>query len=155
MKTYIGCKMLKAEKMTRGEYNLRRGWSVPETEDPKDPGYYLVYPDEYVSWSPAEVFEKSYMELDDNKNLPSGVSIGPKMVKEFISYYEVQTLGDRTTMVRCVLRNGFEIVEASSCVDPTNYSEEMGKEICLKKIEDKIWELLGFLLQTGVNGVNN
>jgi hypothetical protein len=49
--------------------------------------------------------------------------------------------------------NGFEIVESSSCVDKENYSEELGVEICMEKIRDKIWMLLGFLLQTDVSGV--
>lgn len=116
-------------------------------------GYIVKYPDGYISWSPKDVFEESYMKLDDNKELPSGVSIGQKMVDEFISYYETTTMGDRTTVVRCVLRNGFTIVESSSCVDAKNYSEKMGEEICMEKIKDKIWELLGFLLQTAVCGI--
>lgn len=55
------------------------------------------------------------------------------MVEEFVAYTETMTLGDRTTVVRCVLRNGFEIVESSACVDPKNYSEELGAEICMGK----------------------
>lgn len=155
MENYIGCKMVQAEKMSRGEYNLKRGWTIPADENPDDAGYYLVYPDGYVSWSPKEVFEKAYMRLDDNKDLPSGVSVGLKMVDDFVGSYETTTLGDSTTVVRCSLRNGFTIVESSSCVDPKNYSEKMGRDICISKIRDKIWELLGFLLQTAVNGVNN
>jgi hypothetical protein len=45
------------------------------------------------------------------------------------------------------LINGFEITEASACVDPVNYDEKIGEEICLSKIKDKIWFLLGFLMQ--------
>ena len=56
-------------------------------------------------------------------------------------------------MVRCVLVNGFEIVESSACVDPLNYNERMGTEICMEKIKDKIWYLLGFLLQTAWKGI--
>ena len=52
-----------------------------------------------------------------------------------------------------MLRNGFELVEASSCVSPENYDEKLGREICMKKIKDRVWHLLGFLLQTAVNGV--
>jgi len=140
MKNYIGCKMVKAEKMSRGEYNLKRGWTIPADENPDDAGYYLVYPDGYVSWSPKEVFEKAYRIAE---------------TADFVALYETTTLGECTTVVRCVLRNGFTIVESSSCVDPKNYSEEMGRDICIGKIRDKIWELLGFLLQTAVNGVNN
>ena len=153
MKKYIGCKLLKAEPMTRGAYNEYRGWTIPEDEDPEDPGYFVRYSDGYVSWSPKHVFEQSYMEVDDNKDLPSGISIGQRMVDEFVAYTETITMGDRTTVVRCVLRNGFELVESSACVDPRNYSEELGQKICMEKIKDRIWELLGFLLQTAWHGI--
>lgn len=153
MKKYIGTKLIEAKPMTLGEYNVFRGWKIPDNEDPVREGYLVQYPDSYVSWSPKEIFEAAYLQVNDNKSLPSGVSIGQKMVDEFISYIETTTMGDRTTVVRCVLRNGFEIVESSSCVDPKNYSEEMGREICMGKIKDKIWELLGFLLQTAWHGI--
>lgn len=153
MKKYIGTKLIETEPMTRGEYNEYRGWTIPADENPADEGYLVRYSDSYVSWSPKEVFDKAYLVVDDNENLPSGVSIGQRMVDEFISYTETHTMGDRTTVVRCVLRNGFEIVESSSCVDPKNYSEQMGHDICMNKIKDKIWELLGFLLQTAWFGI--
>lgn len=154
MKKYIGSKLIEAEPMTRGAYNEYRGWTIPKDENPEDEGYVVKYSDDYVSWSPKEIFDKAYLEVDDNKSLPSGVSIGEKMVNEFICFTETKTMGNRTTVVRCVLRNGFEIVESSSCVDPKNYSEEMGHDICMRKIKDKIWELLGFLLQTAWHGIN-
>lgn len=50
-------------------------------------------------------------------------------------------------------KDTFELVEASSCVSPENYDEKLGREICMKKIKDRVWHLLGFLLQTAVNGV--
>ena len=153
MKKYIGTKLIEAKPMSRGEYNEYRGWKIPAGENPNDKGYLVKYQDEYETWSPKHIFEGAYMEVNDNKELPSGVSVGQKMVDEFISYIETTTMGDRTTVVRCVLRNGFEIVESSSCVDPKNYSEKMGEEICMGKIKDKIWELLGFLLQTAWHGI--
>ena len=52
-----------------------------------------------------------------------------------------------------MLRNGFEIVESSACVSAENYDETMGHAICMSKIKDKVWFLLGFLLQTAVHGV--
>lgn len=153
MKQYIGAKLIQAEPMTRGAYNEYRGWTIPNNENPADEGYLVRYSDNYVSWSPKDVFDRAYLVVDDNENLPSGVSIGQKMVDEFISYTETVTMGDRTTVVRCVLRNGFEIVESSSCVDPKNYSEQMGYDICMNRIKNKIWELLGFLLQTAWHGI--
>lgn len=80
-------------------------------------------------------------------------SISQEMVDNFILETWTQTAGEKTTIVRAMLRNGFELVEASSCVSPENYDEKLGREICMKKIKDRVWYLLGFLLQTAVNGV--
>ena len=35
------------------------------------------------------------------------------------------------------LENGFVIETSSGCVDPKNFDEEIGEEICTKKLEDK------------------
>lgn len=70
MKDYIGTKRIMAAPMTRGEYNAYRGWEIPANEEPADPGYLVEYRDGgkpndsrhagYISWSPADVFERSY-----------------------------------------------------------------------------------------------
>lgn len=133
MDSYIGTKLISAEAMNLGDYNKYRGWQIPANENPEKEGYLVRYSDDYYSWSPKEVFEKAYLMVDDNPDLPSGVSIGPKMVDSFIKETHVSTLGDRTTLVRCVLVNGFEIIESSACVDPLNYNEYMGAEICMEK----------------------
>lgn len=54
------------------------------------------------------------------------------------------------TVVAVKMKNGFTIIDSTTCVDPANYSEEIGKEICLEHIEDKIWKLLGYQLQEDV-----
>jgi len=64
-----------------------------------------------------------------------------------IAGWEKIQSGPKTTIIKARLRNGFEIVESSSCVDPANYDEALGIRICLDKIESKVWELLGFELQ--------
>ena len=125
MDKYIGAKLIQAEP----ERN-------PVTKEIT--GYKVVYPDGYESWSPKDVFEKAYMKVDDNKNLPSGVSIGPEMVDDFIASTETITMGETITVVRCVLRNGFDIVESSSCVDPKNYDEKIGKDICMGRIKKNV-----------------
>lgn len=138
MVRYIGTKLIEA---------------IQAQKDGKD-GYKVVYPDGYTSWSPTDVFERAYLPLSINSHLNTNKpSIGQEMVDDFIAHTEVQTLGDKTTVVRAVLRNGFELVESSSCVSKENYSEELGAQICMKKIKDKVWFLLGFLLQTAVHGV--
>lgn len=60
---------------------------------------------------------------------------------------ETETKMDKCTVVTVQLANGFVLIASSACVDPANYNEEMGKEICLNKIKDKLWELEGYCLQ--------
>ena len=63
METYIGTKIIKAKPMTRGEYNTHRGWEIPENENPFDEGYLVQYDNEYISWSPKDVFETAYRSV--------------------------------------------------------------------------------------------
>lgn len=59
---YVGLKEIDAIPMTRGEYNLFRGWNIPAEENSKDKGYIVRYPDGYISWSPEKQFEEAYAE---------------------------------------------------------------------------------------------
>jgi hypothetical protein len=72
MKQYIGTKIVKAEPMTRGDYNNYRGWQIPADEDPMDEGYLMEYENGYVQWLLKEMFEADYIEYDKNK-LPATV----------------------------------------------------------------------------------
>ena len=42
------------------------------------------------------------------------------------------------------LKNGFEIVTTSACIDVENYDQEVGNKIALEKAMDKLWELEGY-----------
>ncbi len=67
---YEGTKRLLGTPMTRAQYNEYRGWTMPGDENPNEAGYLVEYQDGgkandsrhagYISWSPAEVFERSY-----------------------------------------------------------------------------------------------
>ena len=57
------------------------------------------------------------------------------------------TVFDKCTVVSVQLKNGFVIVESSACVDKANYDQELGKQICLERIKNKLWELEGYSLQ--------
>jgi len=73
-----------------------------------------------------------------------------KQVKENMQDVIVRTLqdfGKPCTYVTVRMKNGFTLRESTTCVDPANYNEEIGKEICLKRIENQIWFLLGYQLQ--------
>ena len=129
MKTYIGTKIIQAEPAFRidGEIYPESG-PVPRSMN-REEGYRVHYPDGYESWSPKDVFEQAYLPLTVNPDLRTDApSISQQMVDDFILETWTQTMGDKTTVVRAMLRNGFEI-------------------------KDKVWFLLGFLLQTAVHGV--
>lgn len=61
---------------------------------------------------------------------------------------KVEKYGDKTTILKATLPNGFVIIESSSCVDPANFDMKMGEEICMDKLVNKIWELEGYRLQS-------
>lgn len=78
-------------------------------------------------------------------------TVTQEQVDSAITEKNIQTIelvGKKHTLVAVKLANGFTIIETTTCVDPANYSEEIGAEICLKKIKDKIWMLEGYALQT-------
>lgn len=146
MEKYIGAKLIEAElcpaQKDYGDHKIG------------DPGYRVRYQDGYESWSPKDVFEAAYLLVVVNPDLrTTAPSISQQMVDDFIRETEVITMGDKTTVVRAVLRNGFEIVDSSSCVSAENYDEKLGAEICMDHIKNKVWMLLGFLLQTAVHGI--
>lgn len=70
VQTYVGVKAVYAVPMNRLAYSELRGWALPEDENGEDEGYLVQYVHGgdtnvegftgYVSWSPKEVFEKSY-----------------------------------------------------------------------------------------------
>jgi hypothetical protein len=145
---YIGVYSVDAEPMNLGEYNTFRGWTIPADEDTTKEGY-KIENDGYTSWRPKEVFEKQFLPLTD----PEGNKIVEADVANFVKSKEASIWRDKTTVLHVTLKNGFIMTEASSCVDPANYNGEIGINICLERIQNKVWELLGFLLQCAKNGV--
>lgn len=61
-------------------------------------------------------------------------------------------LGVKTTCVVLRLKNGFEVVGTSACVDPSGYDHETGKAYARKRAIEKVWELEGYLLQSKGKG---
>ena len=85
MNKYIGTKLIEAEKATLAEAQALKTGACSTIEEAREKfggsddgntGYAVKYPDGYISWSPKDVFEQSYMQVQDNPKLVSGVSIG-------------------------------------------------------------------------------
>lgn len=145
METYIGCKQIKAIPMTDLEFKYR---ATQADTGGGAPGYMVEYEDGYQSWSPKEVFEKAYFKMTD----PSKIT--QDMVEDFIHTVEVSR--DRNhTVCHAFAVNGMSFIDSSACVDEKNYDEKIGRDIACKKISDKIWLGLGFLLACARNGINN
>lgn len=113
------------------------------------PGYSVQCKDGYTHWHPKEEFERHYLPMPKGSD---GSLIVPSMVDDFIADVQSSTYGQKTTVSHATLANGFELVESSSCVEPANYSQQQGEEICRERIESQVWKLLGFLLQAARNG---
>ena len=86
------------------------------------------------------------------EKVASSISVTVEQIQEIMNHstVTVQTLHGKCTIVTCKLPNGFVIVESSACVDPANYDEKMGTEICINRIKDKVWELEGYRLQANL-----
>ena len=82
LQRYIGTKLINAVLMTRQHYNDFRGWQLPADENGDDTGFLVEYLDGgkantpqyegYVSWSPADVFERAYRPTE---GMPFGQAI--------------------------------------------------------------------------------
>lgn len=61
--------------------------------------------------------------------------------------FEQTVLHGQVYVLSCKLPTGYVITESTTCIDIANFDEEVGKEICINKIVDKIWELEGYLVK--------
>lgn len=149
MKSYVGVRQVQAAPMMLSEYFAslegeaeEGGWDGHEAE-----GYLIIHPDGWQGWEHKAKFEDSHLQTGPNN------TIIEQNVNDFIKSYEVTQWGDKTTVVHATLANGFIVSDSSSCVDPTNFNLDIGADICKDRIRNKVWHMLGFLLQCGVSGV--
>lgn len=114
MPLYQGTKQLHARPMTLGDYSAYRGWTkLSGDEDAAAPGYLVEYvdggkpnhPDHegYISWSPADVFEKAYRPC------------GSRVERMKIEYAELR---DRTRKLELFIANGpqFDVLDDAARV---------------------------------------
>lgn len=134
----------------RASMALSTGYKIGNAH-PDDMGYEVTYPDGYKSWTPKDVADNAYFPLSENNN---GTKILKEDVEKFITDVEVMTVGEKTTVVNAHTLTGFDTVRHSSCVDPKNYSEELGKQYAMEEVVNSLWSHLGFVLQWAKYGLN-
>ena len=114
-------------------------------------GYEVTYGDGYKSWCPKEVADAAYFRLSPEND---GTKVLKEDVENFVTNVEVMTVGEKTTVVNAHTLTGFDMIRHSSCVDPNNYDEELGKEFAMEKVVDDLWGHLGFVLQWAKYSLN-
>lgn len=102
----------------------------------------------YVS---EEILHECFTEITEVAvSIDEGMlSVSEEVVNEIMeaSEFNISTVFGKCTVVTCKLPNGFVITESSASVSPDNYSQDIGVEICKRKIKEKIFELEAYFLQ--------
>jgi len=152
MKKYLGVKMIEAVATTHGEYAMEKYGNVDSklsTIDPSTEGYKVIYDNDYVSWSPKDVFEASYFPISDEE----GSKINLEDVQTFMGDITGNQVDEVSTLVKCESVTGFTQYAISSCVSPDNYNTELGKKYGTEELVSKYWHCLGFVLKWAKNGL--
>lgn len=94
-------------------------------------------------------FKKHFEIYKEPEEETEAISVSPEYIKSLVdnSDITVDTKFDKCTVVTVRLPNGFVLTESSACVDPLNYDADMGYEICMESITEKVWELEAYRLQ--------
>jgi hypothetical protein len=66
---------------------------------------------------------------------------------------EFVKLGAKTTVCLLTVKNGFEIVGTSACVDPADFNEEIGNHFALVDALSKLDGFVGFARQGSYEGL--
>lgn len=146
----INIEMLELKPMIAEEARTL-GYKVPDVLYSTDRGYEITYPDGTKTWSLKEEVDSIYYVLSKDND---GTKILKEDVENFITDVDVTTIGEKTTVVNAHTRSGFDTIRHSSCVDPKNYSEELGKQYAMEEVVNDIWAHLGFVLQWAKYGIN-
>lgn len=144
----IGIKMVELIAMTAAQA-MQKGYRTNGALADA-PGYEVTYDNGYKSWTPKEIADAAYFVLDEKND---GTKILKEDVEKFITDVDVITAGNKTTVVNAHTLTGFDVVKHSSCVDPKNYSEELGKQYAMEEVVNTIWGHLGFVLQWAKDGL--
>jgi len=136
MNPYIGVKMVHAERADRNE---------------DEPGYKVVYPDGYESWSPKETFEAAYLKVGEDEN---DVRIDALAARSFIATGKRTVVGDHV-VVESTLRSGYTMIDASPWTPGEGVDDvDGGTRHALERTVNEVWTHLGFVLAWALDGLS-
>lgn len=107
-------------------------------------GYKVVYADGYESWSPADVFESAYKEIQEDQPVARNTI---EYAESLIISQEFFQLSQKISAMITVLKNGYHVLTTASVVDPRNNNMKIGQDICNQKALEKILELESYVQQ--------
>ena len=67
LKLYIGAKLIRAVEMQEHVFSDKHKGKTFADTDISRPGYKVICPDGYVSWSPRDAFENAYRRVTDSE----------------------------------------------------------------------------------------
>lgn len=75
-------------------FRTRPGWADKFKGNEEDKGYYVVYEDDYDSWSPTEAFENGYTRLRTDDVAPCGMIYWADLAKQLANvWWKVSNVG--------------------------------------------------------------
>lgn len=111
------------------------------------PGYHVIYSDNYEGWIPLDLFEKQTFRLRKPDRITSDD------VNRFIKNVQSEQIDERTTLTKLTTVTDVVDYRTSTCVSPENYSTSIGEHQNLTRLQDGIFEFLGKALKWGLNGI--
>lgn len=126
---------------------VKRVEAYPEDRDGK-PGYAVIYPDGYKSWSPKDVFEAAYFPIKD------GRFIQDDDIQAFIDASKVDIqVNPGQVMAKIIYPTGFADAEATASSDVERFDERLAAVGCMHKIRERLWDYMVFVMSWASDGL--
>lgn len=75
-----------------------------------------------------------------------------EQLEELVVKAEYHRLTQCLTVCVLTLKNGFELLGQSACVDPNNYDRTIGEQVAYQDAFEQLWKLEGYLLKNKLAG---
>lgn len=102
----------------------------------------------------VDEFEEHFDKVEEKKDIPTITTGRIEWLVEN-SDIKIETIFDKCVVVSCRLPNGYEIVESYVFTNSEEYNEDIGMEICISKIAEKLWELETYRIHDKMYGEND
>lgn len=99
---------------------------------------------------PEDVVFLEQEEITDVREEVKPNTISEELLRSKIVGESYSRMGVKTTICVLTMKNGFEVVGESACVDPANFDYELGKKYAYENAFNKLWQLEGYVLQSNL-----